>query len=405
MLRLAVKTIFIGLVTYSIISFVNFSILDKEESISLHRKNRDRNGEFDRNELRQKLQELIREDRKVDKEVNEDVTTTKHQKLPTISKAQNLLNTFDFRYIVTCEKVCNSIDSNMFLVIFVPSAPQSFQKRNLTRTTWGSVKSIGGKRVETIYVLGRTNSSEVQQDINAESRKFGDILQVDFIDSYNNLTLKTIMALKWTTQFCPQVQFIMKSDHDTYITIDNLVRYLTSLQEQKKVNLYTGFLRRNTKVFRGRKSEHLRSDKWVISYDEYPHKYYPDYCAGAGYVLSVKAAKAIVAHAHYTKLFRMEDVYIGICAEKTGVPASQGVGFRAYKYVYTRCRARYHIITHFYKPHEIQDIWKHRWDYPTDRPCPSKYYLDEYYEFGDDEVRKIELRHKTRIKIQNLTIS
>lgn len=38
--------------------------------------------------------------------------------------------------------------------------------------------------------------------INQESDYFGDIVQESFLDSYNNLTLKSIMMLKWVTTNC-----------------------------------------------------------------------------------------------------------------------------------------------------------------------------------------------------------
>ncbi|XP_052902643.1 uncharacterized protein LOC128310129 isoform X2 [Anopheles moucheti] len=51
---------------------------------------------------------------------------------------------------------------------------------------------------------------ELQLRIVNESEVYGDIIQESFIDSYNNLTLKTIMMLKWVTNNCdgkePQVE-------------------------------------------------------------------------------------------------------------------------------------------------------------------------------------------------------
>uniref|UniRef100_A0A182Y6R4 Galectin domain-containing protein n=1 Tax=Anopheles stephensi TaxID=30069 RepID=A0A182Y6R4_ANOST len=43
---------------------------------------------------------------------------------------------------------------------------------------------------------------ELQLRIVNESEVYGDIIQESFIDSYNNLTLKTIMMLKWVTNNC-----------------------------------------------------------------------------------------------------------------------------------------------------------------------------------------------------------
>uniref|UniRef100_A0A182RQM3 Uncharacterized protein n=1 Tax=Anopheles funestus TaxID=62324 RepID=A0A182RQM3_ANOFN len=49
---------------------------------------------------------------------------------------------------------------------------------------------------------GNEMVDEMQLRIVNESEVYGDIIQESFIDSYNNLTLKTIMMLKWVTNNC-----------------------------------------------------------------------------------------------------------------------------------------------------------------------------------------------------------
>lgn len=48
----------------------------------------------------------------------------------------------------------------------------------------------------------KSNNSNLQLKIEEEVAKYGDIIQENFIDSYNNLTLKSIMMLKWVTHHC-----------------------------------------------------------------------------------------------------------------------------------------------------------------------------------------------------------
>lgn len=56
--------------------------------------------------------------------------------------------------------------------------------------------------VKVVFLVGETSSNETQLRISQESYMFGDMIQESFIDSYNNLTLKTIMMLKWVTTNC-----------------------------------------------------------------------------------------------------------------------------------------------------------------------------------------------------------
>lgn len=58
---------------------------------------------------------------------------------------------------------------------------------------------------KVVFLLGlptNDNDSTIQNKIVEESEKYGDVIQEGFIDSYNNLTLKSIMMLKWITNNC-----------------------------------------------------------------------------------------------------------------------------------------------------------------------------------------------------------
>lgn len=56
--------------------------------------------------------------------------------------------------------------------------------------------------VKVVFLVGQTPNNETQARINAESEFNGDLIQESFLDSYNNLTLKTIMMLKWVNGNC-----------------------------------------------------------------------------------------------------------------------------------------------------------------------------------------------------------
>lgn len=81
--------------------------------------------------------------------------------------------------------------------------------------------------VKTIFLVGKTPNNVTQAKLTEESRKYGDLLQESFLDSYNNLTLKTIMMLKWVNLKCDEkVKFLMKCDDDTFVNVPNLIHTL-----------------------------------------------------------------------------------------------------------------------------------------------------------------------------------
>lgn len=66
-----------------------------------------------------------------------------------------------------------------------------------------------------------------------ENSIYDDIIQEGFIDSYNNLTIKSVMMLKWVHHHCSSAQFLMKSDDDIYLNLPALVEDLNSITNKK----------------------------------------------------------------------------------------------------------------------------------------------------------------------------
>ena len=79
--------------------------------------------------------------------------------------------------------------------------------------------------IRIAFLFGLTNDPHLQRVLEDESRKFGDVIQSrDFLESYRNLTAKSISMLGWTKQFCPQTGLLLKTDDDIFIRLDNLLR-------------------------------------------------------------------------------------------------------------------------------------------------------------------------------------
>ena len=70
-----------------------------------------------------------------------------------------------------------------------------------------------------------------------------------------------------------------------------------------------------------------RGGKWRVSYEEYSGTRYPDFCSGAGFVMSYDVVESVVPLFDVIKPYRMDDVYIGMLAEKLGVTAVNHKGF------------------------------------------------------------------------------
>ena len=102
--------------------------------------------------------------------------------------------------------------SSQFLVIYVHSAPSHHARRQTVRSTWGNVSrwSTPSDPVTLRFILGRpTNDSAdlVQTALASEQAQHQDLVQLDFVDSYRNMTLKAVGALQWITQFCHNTRY------------------------------------------------------------------------------------------------------------------------------------------------------------------------------------------------------
>ena len=113
-----------------------------------------------------------------------------------------------------------SDEKYLTLLVMVLSATNNFQRRNYVRETWGnSSYYLKHGAVKVIFLLGLTKDSRAQQHIVDEFKHSRDILQGSFIDSYRNLSYKSVLGFKWLTERCRNAKYIIKTDDDVVVNI------------------------------------------------------------------------------------------------------------------------------------------------------------------------------------------
>ena len=191
-----------------------------------------------------------------------------------------------FTYTIRKDNVCSSAhDEHILLVMFICTRIENFVTRNVLRKTWLSDFQGNNGKIRYIFVLGKTsNNNDYQKKLKVESETYKDILQENFIDSYQNLTLKTIMGLKWVSQHCYSAKFVMKIDDDVYLNVPNLISAIETygLELQNSI----GGL-----CFTNGYPERSKSNKFYLSNEDYPHDKYPPYCSGTSYITSANRCK------------------------------------------------------------------------------------------------------------------
>lgn len=178
-------------------------------------------------------------------------------------------------------RVCSS--SPPYLLVLQMSVPSEINARNAVRETWASVASgrkwpnrVVNADVKVVFVIGHGTSNDTRIDkeaVSAESATHGDILYLDMMESYRNLTLKVVSSLYWVKVTCPGVRFVAKVDVDTFVNVPLLVD--TLLVEEIKLNFaILGY------VYKKEKSVVLREGAWAVSESLFPGPYYPVYASG-----------------------------------------------------------------------------------------------------------------------------
>ncbi|CAM5079118.1 unnamed protein product [Eretmochelys imbricata] len=252
-----------------------------------------------------------------------------------------------------------------FLVLLVTSSHGENKARMAIRETWGKHRLVAGNLIVTYFLLGTTMSQNDQTGIIAESQKYRDIIQKDFIDAYYNLTLKTMMGIEWVHKFCHQSRFVMKTDTDMFVNIFYLTELL--LRKNRNTRFFTGFLKMNDFPIRKIYS------KWYVSKDEYPGRTYPPFCSGTGYVFSTDVASQIYKISESVPFIKLEDVFIGLCLAKLKINLEElhsEQTFFSDRVEFSLCRFKKIVTCHYVKPHELLIYWN-ALESSMDEKCPD----------------------------------
>ena len=221
-----------------------------------------------------------------------------------------VVNPHNFSYLNHPGNIC---DEDLFLLLYLHTSPENFQRRALVRNTWGNQTYYSDFKIKVLFVLGKTDDKKVQETLDAEEEQYRDILQEDYKDSYKNLTYKGISALKYISENCQHVPYILKTDDDIFVNMYPIVRKLK--EPRMKKFLMCLKWKGNMPVLRDPKS------KWYVSKDEYKADMFVPYCSGCAYIMSSETAVSLHNASYYVNFFWVDDVHItGTLAKEAKVP-------------------------------------------------------------------------------------
>jgi len=272
------------------------------------------------------------------------------------------------------------------LVYLVKSAIGNSERRDAIRKTWGYERRFSDVPIKTVFLLGQAlHDVKLQAQIEAEDRLHKDIVQGDFEDTYFNNTLKTAMGLRWAVESCAKSRFYMFVDDDYYVSTRNVLAFLrnpvnypgylhedvisfdeTDYKKQtgRKLNQLVDFdLPSDVKLFTGyvfprsRPMRHKWS-KWFVDLLEYPFDFWPPYVTAGAYILSRDALVEMYYTSYFTRMFRFDDIWLGLIARKADIEPFHCGQFYFHPPQYTVQGYKYVVASHgFSDPGHMSKIW------------------------------------------------
>jgi len=148
----------------------------------------------------------------------------------------------DHKETLRCRQWANtSLNSaanvNRTLLVVVISAAENFAKRDLIRNTWAGPNFVDVGWIQIIFLVGANLREDkiIQERLQKENVEYEDLVQVNVVDSYANLTLKSIALLHWAHSHCPGAQLVLKCDDDNYINWNVLSKILPNLNDTRSI--------------------------------------------------------------------------------------------------------------------------------------------------------------------------
>jgi hypothetical protein len=133
-----------------------------------------------------------------------------------------------------------------FMVIVIPSMPQSEEYRHYLRTRWLNISSWGSHEFEGVdeqyldfklmFIIGKEREGVYSEEFIEEMSLHDDIYIIDLVECEKILKHKVLWGMKKSFELFDYEYFI-KIDHDTLVDLPHLAK---GIQTLPKRNVYTG---------------------------------------------------------------------------------------------------------------------------------------------------------------------
>lgn len=250
----------------------------------------------------------------------------------------------------------------LLVVLVASNARNGAERRQAIRDTWGQKSLQRALNFRVVFLLADPADPALAQDLVAENYAYGDLVQEDFAETFDNLALKSVMGLKWFVTRCPGAAFALKTDDDIFVHVPNLLSALDGHSMEDAILCHSNPVRRILRHGEGPlPSRYL---KYCVPRDQLPGELFPRYCGGFAYAFSQSSARRLYQASQATPTFFIEDAYVtGFCRLKAGLRTLEHPGITLKPRV-TLARAscaftrESRITSHELGPRDMRLLWR-----------------------------------------------
>uniref|UniRef100_A0A1I7YNK9 Hexosyltransferase n=1 Tax=Steinernema glaseri TaxID=37863 RepID=A0A1I7YNK9_9BILA len=217
----------------------------------------------------------------------------------------------------------SACEKNVELLVGIVSRPQEKLRRNEIRQTWASPFTHDNAAIRILFFVGRDERKVVPEE--------DDVIVLDYVENYYNLTLKTLGLLTYHRDFCGTAKCLLKVDSDVVVDLGGMLELCRASGDTPKImgnspGDWTPVIRDPT-------------NKYFVPKHVYGHERYPSFIQGPAYMLSGTHVSRLILDAlretpfyHSTNFRRLgEDVvFNGIARALAGVKHAHTGGFSVF---------------------------------------------------------------------------
>jgi len=260
------------------------------------------------NVLRKQFEQL-NPDKPID--VPKETTTPKEEKKETEDKEVPVVKSTE---VAVVEPTRENTEGKPFVKLFIGITTSygvaGKGQRDAVRKTWLNYKTVLKRNWTYKFFLGTPlpEHEQYKRDIVANESFYEDIVFLPEIDTYNNLSYKTMQLCQWAIDHY-NFDHLMKVDDDVFVRFDRAAKLIEAFPKQK---FYAGVSEPKFKP--------LRTGKWALTPEEYPRKDGPKWVHGFLYFLSYDLVIEIAkrnGNPAWPKI-KLEDINTALIFEEVG---------------------------------------------------------------------------------------